>query len=66
MQNITSLEQVKTNFVNRRKLVCRFWVLTFCHEYLFQDQQIKLLSEVYVNYILELLKADDSSIVTDL
>jgi len=66
MQKITSLEQVQTNFANRRKLVCRFWVLTFCHEHLFQDQEIKLLSEDYVNYILELLKADDSTIVTDI
>lgn len=63
MKMIVSQQEVDRNFGERRKLVCRFLLAMFCHEFLFEMDQIKNIPIPYANYLFDLVKADDSPLI---
>lgn len=63
MKTIISQEEINNNFKERRKLVCRFLLAMFCHEILFDMDQVKNIPITYANYWFDLIKEDDSHLV---
>lgn len=63
MKTIISPEEAQSNFTERRKLVCRFLLALFSHEFLFEMDALKHVSVAYANYLFDLVKADESSLV---
>lgn len=51
--------QIKSNFGERRKLVSRYLLCLFCHDFLFEGEALSDLSMRYVNYLFSLLGNDD-------
>ena len=63
MKTIVSQEEIENNFNERRKLICRFLLAMFCHEFLFEMEQVKNTPISYANFLFDLIKKDDSHLI---
>jgi hypothetical protein len=63
MNNIITANNIEENFENRRKLVCRFLTILFCHIFLFETEQLANFNYVYANYLFDLVKKQDIHII---
>lgn len=63
MKNIISHTELEENFTIRRKLVCRYLLIMFCHDFLWESDQLSQLNVAYVNYLFDLIEKDDSHLL---
>lgn len=63
MKHIIDKSQIEENFSERRKLVCRYLLILFCHDFLWESEQLSELNVAYLNYLFDLIKKDDSHLL---
>lgn len=63
LTRIVSLKEVDENFTERRKIICRFLTILFCHVFLFESDQLANFNYAYANYLFDLIKADDTKLI---
>lgn len=60
MKNIVSPVELESNFSTRRKYVCRYLLILFCHDFLWESEQLDRLNIGYANYVFNLIKQNES------
>lgn len=63
MKTIISQDEIEKNFKERRRLICRFLLAMFCHEFLFELDQARNTPISYANFLFDLIKKDDSYLI---
>ncbi len=63
MKNMISEQEIKENFTIRRKYVCRYLLILFCHDFLWESDQLSQLHVEYLNYHFDLIKKDDTHLL---
>lgn len=49
--------------MERRKFICRYLVALFCHDFLWESEQLSNLNISYANYLFGLIEKEDSAIL---
>lgn len=58
MKAIIAPASIESNFTQRRKLVSRYLTILFCHDFLFEQEQIKNMPIFQANYLFDLIRQD--------